>query len=289
MYLKKVRFYKICQDKMKKTKNNSPFWLIPIKIAILSGLVFVAYLFPSWTLIAALVWDFYKIYQSFYENNLNLETKVNTKIKLQVFGLLAEAILLIWFFAYLWWNTEQSINWQILLATSLLVIGVKIFIQIKEENSFSWTIISDNFVWIGLLITSILARFLPSLDLLVGILLAVFILFENLQTLFKDLNQKVIEIEKSEPKVEEELQILDLNDEIVARLQSIPKMKHIYKTMVTKIKDKDLVTVVAVVNNNCNQEELFEIKTRVKKILKRLGFAGSTVEIEYEAEFRGLV
>ena len=95
---------------------------------------------------------------------------------------------------------------------------------------------------------------------------------------------------ESDKNQKESIEVFDISDEVMSKLEKIFKVKKVYNTLVCKIGEiQEIVSLSLVVDNNINQEEIFNAKVQAKQILKEAGFSKNVVEVEYEAEYQGLV
>ena len=195
-------------------------------------------------------------------------------------------------------------NWQFLLAAGLLNSGIKIFLGVNStKEGFHSGILWDNFLWILTVLVALALVLIPTLDYYASFLITLFLLVQSIQKFNHNINTfqppiKTIEvpvnIEVEQKQVQNlnkpQIEVFDISDEIVDRLKKIDKVKNIHNTLVCKIKEnQEVVTLTLVVDNNSNQEDIFNTKKKAKKMLKRLDFMRSVVEIEYEAEYKGIV
>lgn len=294
-------------------KNNNPK-IAPILVQgllILINLFVLIVYFANplyWLAIIKEVQDFIRIasYQKFKQKIINSES-FNLKVKsfLEVFLIFT----LGFFFWGLYTNfTSQESNlqiqWQFLLAVGLLNSGFKIFVGSSiSKSGFNSDLVRQNLVWILTAIVAMGTVLVPNLDYYVSFLISGLFLIQTLQRFNTNIDSfqppiKTIEVpvqvEVEKKPVENlnkpQIEVFDISDEVLIRLKKIEKVKTVHNTLVCKIKEgQEIVTATLVVDNTSNQEQIFDIKKKAKKLFKKLEFVRSVVEIEYEAEYKGLV
>lgn len=167
----------------------------------------------------------------------------------------------------------------ILIAISSLIAQI-ILITGIEKRPLKMEFFKHNISWLFVLITSLTIQFsqLYILDSIVAIGILMYLLIINLRSLYKHNSENVSQ------EVEDKY---ELEAEVVDNLLEIAKVEKLVDLQVIKIDGEFLITGFLVVSNNCSQENIFEIKTKAKKILVESGFENSVLEIVYLAEFKG--
>lgn len=261
-----------------------------------------------WLAIIKEVQDFVRVvsYQKFKQKIIQSEA-FNLKVKsfLEIF-LIFTLGLFLWGLYSSFTNLAEDfeMQWQFLLAAGLLNSGIKIFISAStSKEGFHSDLVRQNLIWILTAVVALGLFLIPNLDYYFAFLLVILFLFQAVQRFNYNINSfqppvKTIEVPvqvevekpvKEEPK-QPSIEIFDISDEVLMRLKKIQKVKYIHNTLVCKIKEgQEIVTATLVVDNTSTQEEIFDIKKKAKKLFKKLDFMRSVVEIEYEAEYKGLV
>ena len=278
-------------------------------VLIIVNLFVILIYFPNpiyWLALIKEIQNFLQIisYKQFKQKIINSEA-FNLKVKsfLEIFLIFALGLFLWALYSKFIVLTEVT-NWQFLLAAGLLNSGIKIFLGVNStKEGFHSGILWDNFLWILTVLVALALVLIPTLDYYASFLITLFLLVQSIQKFNHNINTfqppiKTIEvpvnIEVEQKQVQNlnkpQIEVFDISDEIVDRLKKIDKVKNIHNTLVCKIKEnQEVVTLTLVVDNNSNQEDIFNTKKKAKKMLKRLDFMRSVVEIEYEAEYKGIV
>ncbi len=325
--------------------NTIPFlgriFLVSVAIAL------AIYGFNNFALWLAIIVDVHRVItlaiNKIFYSKIRTDAFFTLKIKILTEVYLLVATIIIGWLAITNFSTIPDYNWQIIAAFALLILGVKIFLQMRETGQgFDQKAIRDNFFWVLLILSAFISNLFERADIFAASLGSIYLIFisfnklntileiyknETLQKIPTDESSIKAEIQKikeesktptvvaakdseitsaestdenkskpTEEKVLEKpkptgpkIEVYDLSDEITERLKRIAKVKYIHNTLVCSINSQDIVSLTLVVDNNTNQEELYEIRRKTKKVLKKLDFARSSVEIEYEAEYKGLI
>jgi Co/Zn/Cd efflux system component len=248
-----------------------------------------------------------KIFKQKIIKSQNFDLKL--KITLEILSIVLITVLATIITTLILRDSIPTSNVQIILALGLLNLGLKIFIQIRESSKgFTAKILQDNFLWLTLVIAHILMSIFTRIDVYLTYILGIYIMVQGFRSINQSINafqpsrldQKITEAAKSkeeeiesndkEESDEDKIELFDISDEIVNRLKKLSKVKYIHNSIVCKISvDQEIVSLTLVVDNDSTQEEIFDVKQKAKKLLNQLGFIRSIVEVEYEAEYKGLI
>jgi hypothetical protein len=165
-----------------------------------------------------------------------------------------------------------------LIAISSLVAQIILIVGI-EKKPLKMEFFRENSSWILTLITGLTIQFSSwyILDAAVALFLLVYLLVTNLQVLYKEDEPSLQQADTSPEKYQ-------LDDEVVAELTTITKLEKLGDFEVIKMNQDFFVAGKLVVANNSSQEDIFEIKTKAKKVLAESGFENSVLETVYLAE-----
>lgn len=289
--------------------RNLPILIQGVLILVNIFVVITAFFSPLYWL--SILRDFQDFIRSlsyrFFKQKIISSQSFNLKVKsfIEVFLIFALGF-------YTWGLYTSFINipadfkfqWQIFLAIGLLNFGIKIFVGINmNKEVFNTVLVRQNLLWMLISVVALGGLLVPNLDYYISFLVAMILLIQSIQRFNYNINNfqppvKTIEVPVNVEVQKEQVQnldkplieLFDISDEVIDRLKKIEKVKYVHNTLVCKIKkNQEIVNVTLVVDNQCTQEELFDIKKKAKKLFKKLEFMRSVVEIEYEAEYKGLI
>lgn len=168
----------------------------------------------------------------------------------------------------------------ILIAFSSLVAQIILIIGV-EKSPLKMEFFRDNSSWIFVLIAGLIMQFagFNLIDPIFAIATLMYLAITTLQKLYKQDTHEPINQLSEDVKYQ-------LDQEVIDDLLLITKLEKLDNFNVIKVEDDYLVSGNLVVSNSCNQEDIFEIKTKAKKVLQKSGFENSVLEIVYLAEFK---
>lgn len=141
-----------------------------------------------------------------------------------------------------------------------------------NERVITWHLIEDLLGWIGILVGSIIMKFvnLPILDPLMAILLTTYVLWG----VFRNLKQTLRLFLQGTPDT------IDIKS-LCAAFQAIPNVVGVHDVHLWSLDgDSHVLTVHTVVNGNSTMQQAEEVKREVKAVALKLGKFHTTVEIE---------
>lgn len=248
------------------------------------------------------------IFNKIFQQRLVLDKSLAIKIQLTLNIFVIWLALLIWFYAL---NkgllVESKLNWQILLAASIFSLLGNLFVDLKiQKQAFNLDLWKKNLAWIIALLVYLFVSRVVFLDIIIAFCLSFALIIYYINKINGLLDQALstsnlvdedIKFKESsvlsniEKSQESNSEIIQIDSEIEKRLLNIPKVLTIHQgDKINFLSDeKDLIVLKLVVDNHSSQEEIFEVKTQAKKVLYQNELENNVVEIEYEAEYRGLL
>jgi Co/Zn/Cd efflux system component len=302
--LKRPKSFKELRGKLRYENENIIDWRFFLIWALTIIIIGAGFYAKGITLLACvlpnLYLSFYLISKKIFAQKISQQVQFKSKLKLVLIIFTVWFALIIGFFSINRFFLETQINWQILLATSILATIGNLFINIKiEKHSVDFDLWKKNAIWLIPLITYILVNRFGYLDYVVAFICSFFIVIYYLKKIntlldFELQKNKVqildMENSKREEVLEEFIEITVLEPQIEQKLLLIPKVTAVHKAEKISFQaDEDLIVLKLVVDNHTSQEEIFEAKTQAKKILYQNKLENNVVEIEYEAEYKGLI
>lgn len=163
-----------------------------------------------------------------------------------------------------------------IILVSFVALATKIILIVGlNKQQLKMEFFRENSSWILVLLAGIFIQFsrIEALDSFAAIIIAGYLLFVSINKI----SSKII----TPPNSTEEYQ-LDIS--VIDKLLDVPKLEKLHDINVVNIDNNPTVVGNLVVNNKVNQEEIFKIKSSVKKILNNAGFENSILEVVYLAE-----
>jgi hypothetical protein len=174
-----------------------------------------------------------------------------------------------------------------LLVSLALIIIFKLVILLKFENQkFGIDLIKQNIIWVISFLVSIIIFFttLDYLDFTLAFSIACFLVYTTFLNISKNFGQQENSIENQETP-QDLVKIKELEEKIIQDILRVDKLEKIYDIKIVQDSVETLVIGNLIVSNTCSQEEIFEIKSKVKKILSEENFEDSILEVKYLVEF----
>jgi hypothetical protein len=302
--LKRPKSFKELRGKLRYENENIIDWRFFLIWALTILIIGAGFYAKGLTLLVCvlpnLYLSLYLISKKIFAQKISQQLQFKTKLKLVLIIFIVWFALIIGFFSINRFFLETQINWQILLATSILATVGNLFINIKiEKHAIDFDLWKKNLVWLVPLLTYILVDRFSYLDYLVAFVCSFFMIIYYLKKIntlldFELQNNKIQTLDtenfEKEEILEEFTEITILEPQIEQKLLLISKVIAVHKAEKINFQtDEDLIVLKLVVDNHASQEEIFEAKTQAKKILYQNKLENNVVEIEYEAEYKGLI
>ncbi len=162
----------------------------------------------------------------------------------------------------------------------MLVNGVAVW-RMREDRSLNaqtvaWHLLEDVLGWAAVFVVSIVLLFkdIYILDPLLSILITLYVLYNVGQKLRKTIGLFL-------QAVPEQIDI----GAIEAQIQADEHVQSLHHTHVWSLDNEHhVLTTHIVVTHNTTQDDILRIKERLREFTQDMGFAHTTIEIEYEDE-----